>query len=134
MVKITSFDWRHLIILMFVYVSCSQTALYFSPIICTNAKFSINNCEFKDELFSVNFTLYASMPLDVKVDLIPVIEEPTNLPVYIFYDPNYPALGTSWETIHMLGTNLRRELPLSCLLYTSPSPRDLSTSRMPSSA
>ena len=25
-------------------------------------------------------------------------------------------------------------IPLSCLLYTSPSPRDLSTSRMPSSA
>ena len=25
-------------------------------------------------------------------------------------------------------------LPLGCLLYTSPSPRDLSTSRMPSSA
>ena len=25
-------------------------------------------------------------------------------------------------------------LPVSCLLYTSPSPRDLSTSRMPSSA
>ena len=25
-------------------------------------------------------------------------------------------------------------LPLACLLYTSPSPRDLSTSRMPSSA
>ena len=97
---------------MFVYVSCSQTALYFSPIICTNAKFSINNYEFKNELFSVNFTLYASMPLDVKVTLIPVIEEPTNLPVYIFYDPNYPALGTSWEKIHMLGTNLKRELSL----------------------
>ena len=27
-----------------------------------------------------------------------------------------------------------RVLPYSCLLYTSPSPRDLSTSRMPSSA
>ena len=26
------------------------------------------------------------------------------------------------------------DLPYSCLLYTSPSPRDLSTSRMPSSA
>ena len=25
-------------------------------------------------------------------------------------------------------------LPITCLLYTSPSPRDLSTSRMPSSA
>ena len=29
---------------------------------------------------------------------------------------------------------LYRRLPKSCLLYTSPSPRDLSTSRMPSSA
>ena len=28
----------------------------------------------------------------------------------------------------------RRSEPLTCLLYTSPSPRDLSTSRMPSSA
>ena len=27
-----------------------------------------------------------------------------------------------------------RRLPKGCLLYTSPSPRDLSTSRMPSSA
>ena len=27
-----------------------------------------------------------------------------------------------------------RELSITCLLYTSPSPRDLSTSRMPSSA
>ena len=30
--------------------------------------------------------------------------------------------------------NLRKEEVMACLLYTSPSPRDLSTSRMPSSA
>ena len=30
--------------------------------------------------------------------------------------------------------NSEASLPLTCLLYTSPSPRDLSTSRMPSSA
>ena len=29
---------------------------------------------------------------------------------------------------------LKNEVDISCLLYTSPSPRDLSTSRMPSSA
>ena len=29
---------------------------------------------------------------------------------------------------------LKQHLPSDCLLYTSPSPRDLSTSRMPSSA
>ena len=28
----------------------------------------------------------------------------------------------------------RQDTPIACLLYTSPSPRDLSTSRMPSSA
>eukprot|EP00831_Metopus_contortus_P010984 TRINITY_DN14323_c0_g1_i1.p2 TRINITY_DN14323_c0_g1~~TRINITY_DN14323_c0_g1_i1.p2 ORF type:complete len:183 (-),score=39.10 TRINITY_DN14323_c0_g1_i1:101-649(-) len=33
-----------------------------------------------------------------------------------------------------MGMVHRQELPKTCLLYTSPSPRDLSTSRMPSSA
>ena len=31
-------------------------------------------------------------------------------------------------------TDSKHHLPVACLLYTSPSPRDLSTSRMPSSA
>ena len=34
----------------------------------------------------------------------------------------------------IFGADPMRLIPLSCLLYTSPSPRDLSTSRMPSSA
>ena len=47
-----------------------------------------------------------------------------------------------WETIRLI-SELEREQPEAmftatpltfCLLYTSPSPRDLSTSRMPSSA
>ena len=33
-----------------------------------------------------------------------------------------------------MGANIPSQLLSSCLLYTSPSPRDLSTSRMPSSA
>ena len=35
---------------------------------------------------------------------------------------------------HTLGNALRRVLLSSCLLYTSPSPRDRTRSRMPSSA
>ena len=38
-----------------------------------------------------------------------------------------------WEMVEENGTYFGANLP-NCLLYTSPSPRDLSTSRMPSSA
>ena len=41
-------------------------------------------------------------------------------------------LAETGEAIGLLGDLL--ELSKHCLLYTSPSPRDLSTSRMPSSA
>ena len=34
----------------------------------------------------------------------------------------------------MVGVNSVKSKNIACLLYTSPSPRDLSTSRMPSSA
>ena len=37
-----------------------------------------------------------------------------------------------WNAYHPAGYDTRLVRP--CLLYTSPSPRDLSTSRMPSSA
>ena len=45
------------------------------------------------------------------------------------YDTSYP----SKETMGLL-ENIIAHLNINCLLYTSPSPRDLSTSRMPSSA
>ena len=38
------------------------------------------------------------------------------------------------EGLDMVEEKARSELGMVCLLYTSPSPRDLSTSRMPSSA
>ena len=42
------------------------------------------------------------------------------------------ASGTA--TFLIMGPGCTRACPYCCLLYTSPSPRDLSTSRMPSSA
>ena len=38
------------------------------------------------------------------------------------------------QTIHPAGWNVFGEVSFSCLLYTSPSPRDKRQSRMPSSA
>ena len=44
-----------------------------------------------------------------------------------------PLLGHNWSTVLLSGTLLFQRI-LSCLLYTSPSPRDATLSRMPSSA
>ena len=44
-------------------------------------------------------------------------------------------VSARWEADLKHGSWLSKNIrPLTCLLYTSPSPRDLSTSRMPSSA
>ena len=50
-------------------------------------------------------------------------------------DNPWNALTPEWLTSSPPPVeNWEGEAPLVCLLYTSPSPRDLSTSRMPSSA
>lgn len=112
MVGVNSLNWKHFIILMTIYVLCSQLTLYFLLAIYVNANFSINHYRFEGELFTVNFTIYTRIPLDVKVTLIPVVEELVILPIYIFYDPKYPVPGTSWERVHMLKSNLKRELSI----------------------
>ena len=55
---------------------------------------------------------------------------------FLFYD-NAAVLNTGSEIYGVVVDDKLNELyaqALTCLLYTSPSPRDLSTSRMPSSA
>ena len=52
--------------------------------------------------------------------------------VEAFFDE---ALGLPFEDLHDSGAMPTAQIQTKfCLLYTSPSPRDLSTSRMPSSA
>ena len=46
---------------------------------------------------------------------------------YIFVNPMFRRKGLAKKLLKMVNDK-------TCLLYTSPSPRDLSTSRMPSSA
>ena len=107
-----SLNWRHLIILMIIYVLGSQIAWHFSLVVYADVRFSVYDPEFKNESFTVKFSLYTNMPIDIKVVLMPITEKPSNLSIYVFYDSKYPTLGTSWERIHMLRSNLRRELSL----------------------
>ena len=58
------------------------------------------------------------------------------VPDRVFFATNETVLTTaSRETLRAQAAWLRKNSSINvCLLYTSPSPRDLSTSRMPSSA
>ena len=48
--------------------------------------------------------------------------------------PSFIALSISWEAISDWEIDQKIEQDRTCLLYTSPSPRDRTRSRMPSSA
>ena len=54
--------------------------------------------------------------------------------IYIAYVYLAAVLAMSVIAFAAFGIDKRRARLDNCLLYTSPSPRDLSTSRMPSSA
>jgi len=61
---------------------------------------------------TVTYELNADLPSDVTVVVTPVTKNPTDLPVYVFYDRDYPAAGTSWGLIHILWVHLKAELYL----------------------
>ena len=72
--------------------------------------------------------LFVDTRLAVRDPIVPDSTENTSIPT-----DGYPG-GVFSETSNNWKASLMRDSIKSCLLYTSPSPRDLSTSRMPSSA
>ena len=52
----------------------------------------------------------------------------------LLYDADYVPVGEDQKQHLELARDIAQQRINACLLYTSPSPRDLSTSRMPSSA
>ena len=62
-------------------------------------------------------------------------EEPVYRSVYLYDDTAFEYVKENGSLKNFFGVRYIDKVPVDiCLLYTSPSPRDLSTSRMPSSA
>ena len=74
--------------------------------------------------------------LEVELNGTPISDDPLDyLPVEREFFPDIPVGNTPlWHPVRLFKKHDFPELYFNCLLYTSPSPRDLSTSRMPSSA
>jgi hypothetical protein len=61
---------------------------------------------------SIAYQLNASFPMNATVVITPVKEDRQDLPIYVFYDTDYPTVGTDWILSAMLQGHLKAELYL----------------------
>jgi hypothetical protein len=104
--------WEHILIFILALTLCSELIWHVTPLSDLRPSFSLSVSKSGQKLI-VDYSAHANGMLDMKILLIPVVEEPTpDMPVHVFYDPSYPAIGTSWDRVHMLWDNLKREMLL----------------------
>eukprot|EP00831_Metopus_contortus_P028147 TRINITY_DN23470_c0_g1_i2.p1 TRINITY_DN23470_c0_g1~~TRINITY_DN23470_c0_g1_i2.p1 ORF type:complete len:122 (-),score=23.86 TRINITY_DN23470_c0_g1_i2:98-463(-) len=87
--------------------------------------FNMDN--FFDDLFTHRHLIEKEGPFKPRVDIIDKDDS------YVFI-AELPGVEKEDINVNIQDGILTIEAKMNCLLYTSPSPRDLSTSRMPSSA
>jgi hypothetical protein len=61
---------------------------------------------------NITYELAADVPLDSTVVVTPLSTLPQDLPVYVFYDTEYPTVATDWTFSAMLQAHLNGELRL----------------------
>ena len=61
---------------------------------------------------SIAYQLNAGFPMNATVVITPVKEVRQDLPIYVFYDTDYPTVGTDWILSAMLQGHLKAELYL----------------------
>jgi hypothetical protein len=91
--------------------------LWYSPITSRNQNsFKIlsatNQLEGVEEEMNISYQISPSLPLDATVVVTPVEKVPQDLPVYVFYDTDYPTVGTDWIFSAVLQAHLDAELRL----------------------
>ena len=72
--------------------------------------------------------------IKIDIDLFEEVEKDKNATFQAGIVVVLSSLAAGVGSLHLGASNFLIAPALSCLLYTSPSPRDLSTPRMPSSA
>jgi hypothetical protein len=66
---------------------------------------------------NITFQLNANLPIDATVVVTPLREAPQDLAVYVFYDADFPTVGTDWIFSAMLQAHLSAQLRLRGYSY-----------------
>jgi hypothetical protein len=103
--------WQAIPVVLMVILLISE-AIWYTPL--THPKrgiLKIQEVTFDESgNVTINFQLTTNFPLNATILIIPVTNAPKDLPVYVFYDKDYPTVGTSWTLSQMLWEHLKTEL------------------------
>jgi len=108
--------WLFVLGAILILLLASELIWYSPYTSLRKGSFSVLNVAKQSEGSMMNITityqLNASLPLDATIVITPVRTNPKDLPVYVFYDVDYPAVGTDWVLVAMLQAHLKAELTL----------------------
>jgi hypothetical protein len=109
-------NWQYVLALILILLLVDEI-LWYSPYHGPGkAAFSILNVVQQPEgsvnNANITYQINASLPFDATVLVTPVGEEPRDLPVFVFYDTDYPTVGTDWNLIAILQGHLDAQLRL----------------------
>lgn len=108
--------WQYFVALIFVLLLVGEI-LWYSPIeSLKGGSFDILDVVHQSEgetgTTNITYRFEANLPLDAKVVVTPVEEIPHDLPVFVFYDTDYPTVYTDWILSAVLLGYLQAELYL----------------------
>jgi hypothetical protein len=108
--------WQYFVALIFVLLLVGEILWYLPIESLKGGSFDILNVVHQSEgetgTTNITYRFEANLPLDAKVVVTPVEEIPHDLPVFVFYDTDYPTVYTDWILSAVLLGYLQAELYL----------------------
>lgn len=106
----TENKWQIIPIAILIILLINEIIWYTPYTYPKEAALNIQEINFENGNITISLKLTTNLPLSATLIITPVTEEPKDLPVYVFYDKNYPTVGTSWTLIQMLWEHVKTEL------------------------
>lgn len=111
-----SSKWQYVPAAILILLLMSEV-LWYTPISSPTAgSFGILNVTQQtkgaEDHVNITYQVTASLPLDATVIVTSMRELAQDLPIYVFYDTDYPTVATDWKLSAMLQAHLNAELRL----------------------
>ena len=112
--KMTKNKWAFVPLAVLIILVVSEINWYYPYGSPRPTSLQILNSNSTNDALNLNFSISSDLPSNITFTAIPVLTEPEDLPVYVFYDVNYTTqgIGSDWNLIHRLWEHLKIDLKL----------------------